>query len=325
MVTRTVLALNVGSSSFKAELYAVEGTAIRSLQHFDTWDAVAAIGQRPVAVGHRIVFGGSRFVAPVVASDNVLAALEALASIEPLHLPAELATCAQARERFSDAIHVLCFDTAFFAGLPAVAQALPLPPLDPALRRYGFHGLSYEYIATQIPPGERTIAAHLGSGASVCAMRDRRPVDTTMGFTAFGGIMMATRPGDLDPGVLLYLLDRGYDAARMRELLSHQSGLLGVSGRSSDIREVIAAASGDPRAALALDLFIYDLTKAVGAMAAVLGGVDRIVFTGGIGEHQPLVRERTAASFAYLGNPAIEIIPANENLMIARHALAAAR
>lgn len=325
MMTGTVLALNAGSSSLKAELYEIGGTALHAVRQFDDWDAVAQAVHQPVAVGHRIVFGGSRFVAPVVATGGVLAALEAFASIEPLHLPAEIALCARARARFPGAVHVLCFDTGFFAGMPAVAQALPLPPLDPMLRRYGFHGLSYEYIATQVPPGERTIAAHLGSGASVCAIRDRRPLDTTMGFTAFGGIMMATRPGDLDPGVLLYLLERRYDASKMRELLAHQSGLRGLSGRSGDIREVIAAAPEDPRAALALDLFIYDLVKAIGAMAAVLGGADRIVFTGGIGEHQPLVRERAVAALGYLGKPAIQVIPAHENLMIARHALAAAR
>jgi acetate kinase len=316
----TVLALNVGSSSLKAELYEAAGDSLRPLEQYDAWDAVSALSREPVAVGHRIVFGGPNLMQPVVAADAVLCELDAVAEFEPLHLPAQLSLCRQARVRFPNSVHVLCFDTAFHATRAAVARALPLPPIDPVLARYGFHGLSYEYIATQIPPRERTIAAHIGAGASVCAMRDRRSIDTTMGFTAYGGVMMATRCGDLDPGVLLFLLERGFDAARLRDLLSRQSGLLGVSQCSADVREVIEAAPTDARAAAALDLYVYQFVKAFGSMIAVLGGVDRIVFTGGIGEHQPQIRERICAPLTFLANVPVQVIPANENRMIAQHA-----
>jgi acetate kinase len=222
------------------------------------------------------------------------------------------------------ASNVLCFDTAFHRRSPAIAHRLPLPnDLDPLLQRYGFHGLSYEYVASQLPANSgRTVIAHLGSGASLCAIRDGEPIDTTMGFTALGGLMMGTRPGDLDPGVMLRLLgnDR-YDVEQLTDLLYHRSGLLGVSGSSADMRTLIEAANTNAAAREAVDLFVYQLIKQLGAMTAVLGGLDTLVFTGGIGEHAAPIRERVSAALAYLGDVATLVIPTDENLMIARHTL----
>ncbi len=351
-----IAALDLGSSSLKTTAYAVGGAnELEALQTrnvpVDRDDPHAFeqaltlltsdVGNAPLAIGHRIVFGGPDHFEPVLANDAILRELATFEDIEPLHLHAQLDLCRAARARFPDARHVLCFDTAFHRRAPAIARALPLPQLDPLLHRYGFHGLSYEYIAGQMPERGGVVVAHLGSGASLCAMRDRAPVDTTMGLSALGGLMMATRPGDLDPGVMLYLIDRGYDAASLRALLAHQSGLLGVSGSSGDMRALLAADAADLRAALAVDLFVYQLVKMLGAMIAVLGGVDTIVFTGGIGERAPLIRARACASFAFLGlildqvrnlrddrvisapasTPRVEVIPTDENLMVARHAL----
>jgi len=352
-----VAALDLGSSSLKTAAYAVGGAnELEVLQcrnvPFDRDDPHASeqaltliandVGDAPLGIGHRIVFGGPDHFEPVLASDAILRELATFDDIEPLHLHAQLDLCRAARMHFPDARHVLCFDTAFHRRAPAIAHALPLPRnLDPLMHRYGFHGLSYEYIAEHLPERGRAIVAHLGSGASLCAMRDRAPVDTTMGLSALGGLMMATRPGDLDPGVMLHLIDRGYDASSLRTLLSHQSGLLGVSESSDDMRALLDVYATDERAALAVDLFVYQLVKMLGAMIAVLGGVDTIVFTGGIGEHAPVVRARACASFAFLGltlddarngrddrvisgpasTPRVEVIPTNENLMIARHAL----
>ncbi len=297
------------------------------------------------AVGHRLVFGGPQYVAPVLADDEVLADLENLVALEPLHLRAELDLVYAARRRLPNATHVLCFDTAFHRRSPAIAKRLPLPrDVDPLLERYGFHGLSYEYIVSQLDANAgRAVIAHLGSGASLCAIRDGMPIDTTMGFSVLGGLMMGTRPGDLDPGVLLHLLGQGkYDLGRLTDLLYRRSGLLGVSGSTGDMRELLAKAPSDAAARDAIELFIYQLVKHIGAMIAVLGGLDTLVFTGGIGEHAPSVRALACRPFEYLGlvldeeangrgdrvisRPASRIaamvIPTDENLMVAQHTLA---
>jgi acetate kinase len=245
-----------------------------------------------------------------------------------------------------DLPQVACFDTAFHAGQPREARhyALPRALTDSGVRRYGFHGLSYEYIARrlgEINPGRRVIAAHLGNGVSLCALRDGRSIDSTMGFSTLDGAVMGTRPGQLDPGVLLYLLQsRGYDAAALERLLYRESGLLGVSGISSDMREL--AASGDPRAGEAIDLFIHRLNSCIGQLAAALGGVDALVFTAGIGENQPMVRERVCRGAAWLGvtldaeanrrgelristpesRVSAWVVPTDEELMIALHTAA---
>jgi acetate kinase len=204
-----------------------------------------------------------------------------------------------------------------------VAQRLPLPRSlwDEGLQRYGFHGLSYEYVLAELgdePPG-RAIVAHLGNGASLVALRDGRPVDTTMGFTPTGGLMMGTRSGDLDPGALLYLMrQKGYDAERLERLVDREAGLLGVSGSTSDMKTLLAKRESDPRAAQAVEMFCTAVRKHIGALAAVLGGLDLLVFTGGIGERAPAVREEIGRGLEYLGGD-VRVIPTNEDLMIARH------
>ena len=248
------------------------------------------------------------------------------------------------RNRFPDIPHVLCFDTAFHRQSAAIAKRLPLPPdLDPLLQRYGFHGLSYEYIASELGNGAgATVVAHLGSGASLCALEDGKPVDTTMGFSALGGLMMGTRPGDLDPGIILRLIEsNAYDAERLSDLLYCKSGLLGVSGTTADMQGLISMADSDARAADAIELFVYQLCKQLGSMVAVLGGFRTLVFTAGIGEHAPLIRAAACQRLDYLGvrvddvanqrnerviscpqsRVAVLVVPTDENLMIARHTL----
>jgi acetate kinase len=348
-----ILCLDAGSSSLKFALYdaargdcalvragevpAREGTetAVRTL-----WEQLE---ERPAAVGHRIVFGGRKYVEPTRAKPEVLRELELLVPIEPLHLRPEL-DLVYAVARLDAAIpQILCFDTAFHRQMPDVAKRYPLPRnLDPLVERYGFHGLSYEYVVSALggPPG-RTVIAHLGSGASLCALIDGAPIDTTMGFSALGGLMMGTRPGDLDPGVLLWLIEaHDYNKDRLTELLYRRSGLLGVSGSSSDMKTLLEALASDENARQAVELFTYQLVKHLGAMIAVLGGLDTLVFTGGIGERASAIRAAACRPLAYLGisidaganarNEAIissrgpvtvRIVPTNENLMIARHVL----
>lgn len=301
---------------------------------------------RIVAAGHRVVHGGAAFRAPVIIEARVLVELDRLVPLAPLHQPHNLAAIRALQALRPDLIQVACFDTAFHHTLaPAAAHfALPREFAQSGVRRYGFHGLSYEYIASVLPKvapeiaGGRVVVAHLGNGASLCAMRDGKSVDTTMGFTALDGVPMGTRCGALDPGVLLYLLQqRGMDAVAIEDLLYHRSGLLGVSGISSDMRTLLDSA--DPRAAEAVDLFVFGVVRAVGALAAAQGGIDGLVFTAGIGEHAAPIRARVCESLAWLGlaldpvanragGPRITashsrvsafVIGTNEDLMIARH------
>ncbi len=297
-------------------------------------------------VGHRVVHGGQDFAAPVLVDDAVLTALDRLALLAPLHQKHSLTpirAIAAMRPRLPQ---VACFDTAFHHGHAAVVDRVALPDEFVALgvRRYGFHGLSYEYIAArlrQLAPGlaaGRVVVAHLGNGASLCAMHDGRSVDTTMSFTALDGLVMGTRCGALDPGVILYLLqERHMDAGQIEDLLYRHSGLLGVSGISGDMRTLVA--SGDARARAAIDLFVLQVARQAGAMLAALGGIDGIVFTAGIGEHTPSVRAAVCERLAWLGidldpaanaagegrisrdasHVAVWVIPTDEEAMIARH------
>jgi len=334
----TILCIDAGSSSLKAAAYRVEGRASEPVRFLaveqeaakDGDAAIAALLERvtregdalPSAIGHRLVFGGTKYVEPTLVSPEVLADLESLVTVEPLHLPAELDLVRAASRRLESVPQVLCFDTAFHRKAPPISHRLPLPPdIDPELQRYGFHGLSYEYVSSQLPPDSgRTIIAHLGSGASICALRDGVPVDTSMGFTALGGLMMGTRPGDLDPGVILRLLQNdGFDVATLSDFLYHRCGLLGVSGSTSDMKTLLESAASDARAAAAIELFVYQLVKHIGSMVAVLGGLDTFVFTGGIGEHAEPIRTQVVAKLGYLGAIRILVIPTDENLMIARH------
>jgi acetate kinase len=300
-----------------------------------------------VAVGHRVVHGGTRYAAPVRIDVGVIAELERLVPLAPLHQPHHLAAIAAVAKLHPDLPQIACFDTAFHHGQPAVASAFALPRglAAEGVRRYGFHGLSYEYIASVLPEyleadgaDGRVVVAHLGSGASMCALRGHKSVATTMGFTALDGLMMGRRCGALDPGVILYLLQqKSMTAEAVSELLYQDSGLYGVSGISDDMRTLLA--SPDPRAAEAIELFVYRIGRELGSLAAALGGVDALVFTAGIGERAAEVRRRVCADSAWLGieldetansrgGPCISragcpasawVIPTDEDLMIARH------
>ncbi|WP_213953627.1 MULTISPECIES: acetate/propionate family kinase [unclassified Variovorax] len=305
-------------------------------------------GHSLVAVGHRVVHGGLAFAQPVRIDADVIAALRKLSPLAPLHQPHNLGPIEIIAKLQPKLLQVACFDTAFHRRQPEVAQAFALPPsiTDRGVRRYGFHGLSYEYIASVLggfdakAASGRTIVAHLGNGSSMCAMVDGRSVASTMGFTALDGLPMGTRCGSLDPGVLLYLMDEmAMDVRAIEDLIYKQSGLLGVSGVSSDMR--VLQASEDPRARQAVDLFVYRLGRELGSLAAAAGGVDALVFTAGIGEHSASIRERACRDAAWLGialdpvanqsgGPRIStaaskvsvwVIPTNEELMIARHAM----
>jgi len=304
------------------------------------------------AVGHRVVHGGLLYGAPVRIDKSVMEELERLIPLAPLHQPHQLAAIRAVADAAPDLPQMACFDTAFHRTQPALAQALALPRelTEAGVRRYGFHGLSYEAIALALPAlapevaEGRVLVAHLGNGASLCAMRGRRSVATTMGFSTLDGLVMGTRPGGLDPGVLLYLMDeRGMDARALEELLYHRSGLLGVSGLSSDMRELLA--SSDSRAREAIDLFVYRIARELGSMAAALGGLDALVFTGGIGENAAAIRARVCVDAQWLGvrideaanragGPRISptdspvsawVVRTDENRMIAQHVRALLR
>ena len=298
------------------------------------------------AIGHRIVHGGAAFTAPVRINDRVMEKLSQLEPLAPLHQPHNLSgirTCAALRPHVPQ---VACFDTAFHQTMDPLARRFGLPRAydKEGVQRYGFHGLSYEFIARQlrtIDPdlaGGRVIVAHLGNGASLCAMRDGRSIDTTMSFTALDGLLMGTRPGTLDPGAVTYLMrEHALSAADIEDMLYHHSGLVGVSGISSDMRTLLR--SSDPHAREAVDLFVFRAAREIGALVASLGGLDGLIFTAGIGEHAPEIRSRVCARCAWLGvilderaNGAgqirvsteasrvrVYVIPTDEERMIAEH------
>jgi acetate kinase len=303
-------------------------------------------GQRIGGVGHRVVHGGTRFTGPSLIDAGTLAELEALVPLAPEHQPHSIAAIRAVAQRAGALTQVACFDTAFHRTQPAVAQTFALPRryADEGVCRYGFHGLSYEYVASVLPRHDRraaagrTVVAHLGHGASMCAMRGGRSVATTMGFTALDGLMMATRCGAIDPGVLLYLIERHQMSAReLQRLLYQQSGLLGVSGISGDMRALLASAA--THAAEAVDLFVYRIARELGSLAATLSGLDAVVFTGGIGENAAPIRARVCRDARWLGLEFDEqanmrgdcrisragsrvsawVIPTNEELIIAQH------
>ena len=271
-------------------------------------------GRRVVAVAHRVVHGGAKYSAPVRVDAAVLADLTSYVPLAPLHQPFALEAMEILLRERPDITQVACFDTAFHHTLPKVERQLPLPhsAWDRGLRRYGFHGLSYAYMATALPERHgdvargRTIVAHLGSGASLCAMRNLESVATTMGFSALDGLMMGTRTGALDPGALLYLMEiEKLSLERVAQLLYHESGLLGVSGTSSEPRVLLRLKDGDgedaARARDALALYVRRIVREIGALAAVLGGLDLLVFTAGVGEHNPAIRERVCTGLGFLG------------------------
>jgi acetate kinase len=297
----------------------------------------------PAAVGHRIVHGGPDHVAPEGIDACLLAALRDLVPFAPLHLPPQIDAIEAVARRRPGVPQVACFDTAFHCRLPSVARRFPLPRVlqDAGIRRYGFHGLSYEYVVAELGAVTlgRAVIAHLGNGASMAAIRDGEPVDTTMGLTPTGGLMMGTRSGDLDPGILVYLARKGYDAAALEQVVDRESGLLGVSGITSDMKTLLARRADDVRAREAVESFCYQVRKQVGALAAVLGGLDVLVFTGGIGERAAPVRWEACQGLGHLGilldaqrndrhdavisTPGsactVRVVPTDEDRMIARH------
>lgn len=310
------------------------------------WIEARTAGAAIAAAGHRVVHGGVRYAAPVLLAPDVLDWLEALVPLAPLHQPHNLAAIRALGGLRPGLPQVACFDTGFHTTQPPLAQAFALPYAltEGGIKRYGFHGLSYEYIASVLPDylGDaadgRVIVAHLGAGASMCAMRERRSVATTMGFTALEGLPMGTRTGALDPGVILHLMsERGMSLGAVTELLYKKSGLLGMSGVSSDMRDLLASPA--PRAAHAIDVFVYRVAREIGSLAAALGGLDALVFTGGIGEHAAPIRARICRDAEWLGvrldaaantrgGPRISpdgsrasawVIPTDEELIIARH------
>ncbi len=385
MATR-ILTINTGSSSLKAGLYRIDRTETlevaataerigkdggrlriadasgaslldRADRLSDHAAAVRALldwlrdqgrDRGLVAIGHRIVHGGAWYREPRQVEPQVIEELARLIPIDPEHLPQAIDAVRAVGAAYPEVPQVACFDTAFHARMPRIARiyALPRALSDEGIVRYGFHGLSYEFIVHElrridpVAADGRLVIAHLGNGASMAAVRGGIGVDTTMGFTPTGGLVMGTRVGDLDPGVLLYLLrSRGLDPDRLSDLVNRQSGLLGVSETSEDMADLLAKATSDPRAAEAVELFCYQARKFLGALATVLGGLDTLVFTGGIGERGASIRQRICAGLDFLGiqldprrNDAhqpivsgdgspvtVRVIKTDEDLMIARH------
>jgi acetate kinase len=316
-----VLSINCGSSSLKHALFeGDEAIARGNVDRIgeavpDHATAVAGVLEGlekqgrglPEAIGHRIVHGGPRHTAPERVDDAVVASLEELVPFAPLHLPSEIQVIEAIRKKWPKIPQVACFDTAFHRTLSAVAQRYALPAEDDArgLRRYGFHGLSYEYVVGAVGAKNlgRAVLAHLGNGASMAAVRDGVGVDTTMGFSPAGGLVMGTRLGDVDPGLLIHWmgLEPGRDAKALGDLVNKRSGLRGISGTTADVRDLLERRDEDPRAKMALDVFVWSARKWVGAMAAAAGGMEALVFTGGIGEHAAPIRAAIGEGLAHLG------------------------
>jgi acetate kinase len=278
----------------------------------------------PSAIGHRIVHGGPSVREHCLIDAGVLADLEAAKVFAPLHTPPALEVVKLAQAHFAAQPHIACLDTAFHHGLPDVARRLPIAAALQAngVERYGFHGLSCESILRQLGDAipDRLVIAHLGSGSSVTAVKAGRSIDTSMGLTPSGGVMMATRSGDVDPGLLVYLIrEHGLDVSRLEAAIDREAGMKGVSGLSGDMRR-LRQASENPDAALAVRMFVYSVRKQIAAMAAALEGLDLLVFTGGIGENDAQTRDEIRAGLAWLGDARVETLPANEDEQIARHA-----
>jgi acetate kinase len=379
-----MLAVNSGSSSLKVSLYGIGKTEqillsveVRRIgipggrmqaadaqgktllaREVEIPDHVAALNmtlrwlreqnQEIDAVGHRVVHGGPRYSEPQVITPELMSALRELVPIDLDHLPQAISAIEAVRREHPSLVQVACFDTAFHRHMPQVSQLCPLPLRfkDEGVMRYGFHGLSYEYVMSELSRLEggladgRVVITHLGNGASMAAIHHGKSVDTTMGFTPTAGLLMGTRSGDIDPGVLLYLMEeKKMSAKAVNHLLNKQSGLLGLSGISEDMQDLLKHEKHDPRAALAVELFCLRAKKYLGAYAAALGGLDVVVFTAGMGEHAPEIRERICTGLDFLGlkvdpvrnrdnasvisakssRVSIRVIKTNEELMIARH------
>jgi acetate kinase len=387
VLTRSVLTINSGSSSIKFAVFPIgdekpllKGKAERigleggSFEAEDAAGKIIASARRALpdhasalalalacvrdaapgplaAVGHRVVRGGLEDSDPQLVTPELIGRIRALIPFLPDHLPHQVAALETVAKVDPALKQVACFDTSFHRTMPRIAQLSPLPRdlLDEGILRYGYHGLSYEYVIGELAKqaGDRlararVVIAHLGNGSSMAALRDERSIDTTMGFTPTGGLMMSNRSGDLDPGVILYLLEhRKLTPAQVTDVVNRKAGLAGVSGSSSDMRDLLAREAADPHAAEAVNLFCYQAKKFLGALVAALGGIDALVFTAGIGENAPEIRKRICDGMEHLGlildpdanranapvistaaSPAsIRVIPTNEELMIARHSI----
>jgi acetate kinase len=335
-----------GEVLVKETLSAAVSDGNAAIEALASWLRSKWSGARVLGVGHRVVHGGVRFSQPIVLTRKILADLSELIPLAPLHQPYNLAAIEAVFNRLPDVPQVACFDTGFHSDYSEVTKLVPLPrsACNSGLQRYGFHGLSYEFIASVLPEVSpdigkgRVIVAHLGSGASLCALKDGKSIDSSFGFTALDGLCMGTRPGALDPGVVLYLFQNlGLTVKEVESMLYKQSGLLGISGISNDMRDLLSRS--EPEANLAVDYFVYRAAKEIGALTAVLGGVDGLVFTAGIGENSPEIRQRICQASRWLGleldeqanagaGPRIStpqskisawVVPTNEELMIARH------
>lgn len=374
--------MNGGSSSIKLALFDVDGVGQRRLAE-GTAERIGAEGARivvrvradrqeralargtyeealaallaalheasmptPELIGHRVAHGGPRHVAPEVIDDALLESLGEIIPLAPLHLPPAIEGIRATRARYPDCLQVASFDTAFHAGLPEVARRLPLPHrlVGETIHRYGFHGLSYEYVVSVLGASipARAVVAHLGSGASLVALRDGKPIDTTMGLTPAGGVIMATRTGDIDPGVLVWLArEKGLSVDAIERLVHRESGLAAITG-SSDMKTVLERAASDPAARLGVEMFVHSVKKAMGGFIALLGGIDLLIFTGGIGENAAAIRSEVCSGMMDLGidldpekNAAVEgdaeiqsaqsrclirVVPTDEDAVVARHA-----
>lgn len=344
-----LLTINAGSSSLKFATFKLEaepvcelrgqlsgiGQGVAKLSGVD-WradnlklenhrDAVALLIDRleVAAVGHRVVHGGTRFTAPVKADPATIAALRELIPLAPLHQPHNVAAIEAVAATLPETPQVACFDTAFHATIPEVAARFALPEQfwEKGIRRYGFHGLSYEAIlhrmGDDVPP--RLIIAHLGNGASAAAVKDRRCIASTMGFSTLDGLVMGTRSGLMDPGVLLHLMrSEGFDRERLEQLLYHESGLLGLSGKTADMKTLLE--SEDHRSRLAVEIYCARIVREIGSLTAALEGLDALVFTGGVGENAAPIRDRVTEKLRWLGKIDVRVIPTDEELTIARHA-----
>jgi acetate kinase len=331
---RVILALNCGSSSLKFGLYRSGAgggpVLVREGEAQEIRDHAAALAHTLevldtndiAAVGHRIVHGGADVRVHQPLTPQIKEKLRAAVAFAPLHLPAALSVIEATERKLPKARQVVCLDTAFHRKMPEVARTLALSAAARRLgvERFGFHGLSLESILAQMDSvPERLVVAHLGNGASITAIRDGQSIDTSMGLTPAGGIMMGTRSGDLDPGTIVYLMRKGYERAETLEaLIDRESGLLGISETSSDVRELLRVRGKDARADLALKMFCYQAAKTIASMAAALHGLDVLVFTGGIGEHAAPLRDEICAHLKFLGDFQVRVLPAQEDLQIAR-------
>ncbi len=318
-----ILVLNRGSSSLKSDMYELDEfpkTLIKPLEEYG--DLV------PDVVGHRMVHGGARFTQSTLVTPEIASDLKELASLAPLHNPAVLEDLERTQKLWPKAKQVLVFDTAFHQTIPWVNRLYPIPDrfTQEGMVRYGFHGISFQYctrrvhemFANKLGPESKIVICHLGAGASLCAIRGHSSFDTTMGFTPLDGLMMSTRSGSVDPGILLVLQER-FSAEELSGILYYESGLLGVSGISGDVRVLEDLSNkGDPKAQLALDLYIHRIQQCLGAMIASLGGLDALVFTGGVGENSSMIRERVCENFKFLGKVLVSVIKSEENFEIAR-------